>query len=132
MVRNQLTQINTLTQQLQQIQAYVKAFDDPEQLLNIVGADELMNSLNASGVGQTISELQQSVSGVEALRYSANGPYTSLGSTFTTPGGMQVPRTEQLYRKCPQRCRAVRLALLKRSLSYSPRVSTERRSPLHG
>ncbi len=99
MVNNQVTQINTLTQQLQQIQAYVKAFGDPEQLLNIVGADELMTSLNASGVGQTIGELQQSVSGVEALRYNANGLYTSLGSTFTTPGGMQVPRTEQLYRK---------------------------------
>ena len=51
MVNNQVTQINTLTQQLQQIQAYVKAFGDPEQLLNIVGADELVNSLNASGVG---------------------------------------------------------------------------------
>jgi len=99
MVNNQVTQINTLTQQLQQIQAYVKAFGDPEQLLNIVGADELMNSLNTSGLGQTIGELQQSVSGVEALRYNANGLYTSLGSTFTTPGGVQVPRTEQLYRK---------------------------------
>ncbi len=58
-----------------------------------------MNSLNASGVGQTIGALQQPVSGVEALRYSANGLYTSLGSTFTTPSGMQLPRAEQLYRK---------------------------------
>ncbi|MDQ6626269.1 MAG: hypothetical protein M3Y69_09075 [Verrucomicrobiota bacterium] len=99
MVENQITQINTLTQQLQQIQAYVKAFGNPEQLVNIVGADGLMNSLNQSGVGQTIGQLQQSVSGVQALQYSANGLYHSLGSSFTTPGGMRVPRADELYRK---------------------------------
>ncbi|MBA3832218.1 MAG: hypothetical protein H0X34_10060 [Chthoniobacterales bacterium] len=99
MVRNQVTQINTLTQQLQQIQAYVKAFGNPEQLVNIIGANGLMDSLHTSGVGETIGQLQQSVSGVEALRYSANGLYHSLGSTFTTPGGVQVPRAEELYRK---------------------------------
>ena len=31
MINNQVQQINALTQQLQQIQAYVKAFGDPEQ-----------------------------------------------------------------------------------------------------
>ena len=99
MVNNQVTQINTLTQQLQQTQAYVRAFGNPEQLLNIVGANELISSLQQSGVGQTIGALQQSASGIEALRYNANGLYTSLGQTFTTPGGVQVPRAEELYRK---------------------------------
>ncbi len=99
MVRNQVTQINTLTQQLQQTQAYVKAFGNPEQLVNIVGANGLMNSLRESGVGQTIGALQQTASGVQALQYSANGLYHSLGSSFTTPGGVQVPRAEELYRK---------------------------------
>ena len=51
MINNQGQQINALTQQLQQIQAYVKAFGDPEQLLSIVGADALIDSLNTSGVG---------------------------------------------------------------------------------
>ncbi len=99
MVNNQVTQINTLTQQLQQTQAYVKAFGNPEQLVNIVGANGLMNSLRDSGVGQTIGALQQAASGVQALQYSANGLYHSLGSSFTTPGGVQVPRAEELYRK---------------------------------
>ena len=99
MINNQVEQINTLTQQLQQIQAYVKAFGDPEQLLSIVGADELISSLGQSGVGQTISELQELATGVEALRYDANGLYGSLGETFTTPSGFQVPRAEKLYRK---------------------------------
>jgi hypothetical protein len=98
-IENQVQQIETLTQQLQQVQAYVKAFGNPEQLTKILGADELMSSLQTSGVGQTIGQLQQVASGVQALGYDANGLYQSLGSTFTTPGGAQMPRAEELYRK---------------------------------
>ena len=64
MINNQVQQINTLTQQLQQIQAYVKAFGDPTKLLQITGADSLVSSLKTSGVGQTIGQLQQASSGV--------------------------------------------------------------------
>ncbi|HKP01922.1 MAG TPA: hypothetical protein VJU77_01050 [Chthoniobacterales bacterium] len=99
MVNNQLTQINTLTQQLQQIQAYVKAFGNPEQLLHIAGADQLIGSLQQTGVGQTLTQLQRTANGIQALQYNANGLYTSLGPSFTTPGGAQIPRIEQLYRK---------------------------------
>jgi hypothetical protein len=99
MINNQVQQINALTQQLQQIQAYVKAFGDPEQLLSIVGADALIDSLNQSGVGQTLGELQNLANGVEALRDNANGLYQSIGETFTTPGGYELPRAEELYRK---------------------------------
>ena len=99
MISNQVEQINALTQQLQQIQAYVKAVGDPEQLLSIVGADALIDSLKTSGVGQTLGELQNLASGVEALRDNANGLYQSIGQTFTTPGGYELPRAEELYRK---------------------------------
>lgn len=98
-IENQVQQINTLTQELQQVQAYVKAFGDPEKLTSIVGADQLISSLQQSGVGQTIGEIQQAVSGVQALQNNANGLYQSLGSTFQTPGGAQVPFAEDLYRK---------------------------------
>ena len=43
--------------------------------------------------------MQQLASGVEALQYNANGLYQSLGDTFTTPGGIELPRAEELYRK---------------------------------
>lgn len=98
-INNQVEQIQTLTQQLQQIQAYVKAFGDPEQLLSIVGADQLISSLQQSGVGQTIGELHQLADGVQSLAYDANGLYQSLGTTFTLPDGVTVPRVEELYRK---------------------------------
>lgn len=99
MVNNQVKQITTMTQELQQVTAYVKAFGDPSSLLNITGANQLISSLRQTGVGQTIGQLQQAANGIQALQYTANGLYTNLGSTFTTPGGVQLPRAEELYRK---------------------------------
>jgi hypothetical protein len=55
------------SQQLQRLQAYVKAFGDPEKLTQITGADQLISSLKQSGVGKTIGELRQLSNGVEAL-----------------------------------------------------------------
>ena len=99
MVNNQLKQITTMTQELQQVTAYVKAFGDPSSLLNITGANQLISSLKQTGVGQTIGQLQQVANGLQALQYTGNGLYTNLGSTFTTPGGLRLPRAEELYRK---------------------------------
>ena len=99
MVNNQIRQINTMTQELQQVTAYVKAFGDPSSLLNIVGANQLIGSLHQTGVGQTLTQLQRSANGLQALQYNGNGLYQSLGQTFTTPSGTQVPRLEDLYRK---------------------------------
>src|ERR1700677_2865818 len=39
MVENQVQQIETLTQELEQVEAYVKAFGDPSQILNVTGAN---------------------------------------------------------------------------------------------
>ncbi len=99
MVNNQLKQITTMTQQLQQTEAYVKAFGNPEQLLHIVGADQLVTSLQRGGISQTIGHLQRTTNGIQALAYNGNGIYASLGTTFTTPGGATIPRVEDLYRK---------------------------------
>ena len=114
MINNQVQQINALTQQLQQIQAYVKAFGDPEQLLSIVGADALIDSLNTSGVGQTLGELQSLASGVEALHDNANGLYQSIGQTFTTPGGYRTAagrRTVSQIRREPASHSELRVGL---------------------
>jgi hypothetical protein len=99
MINNQVEQINALTQQLQQIRAYVTAFGDPAKLLSIIGADELIQSLQTSGIGQTMIELQQLADGLEALENNANGLYRSVGQTFRTPSGFDLPRAEELYRK---------------------------------
>ena len=98
MVENQVQQINTLTQELQQVQAYVKAFGDPSHIVNVTGANQLIGSLQQNGVGQTMSQLQQLATGANALNYTGNGLYQSEGATFTTPSGAVVPRAEDIYR----------------------------------
>jgi hypothetical protein len=98
MVENQVQQIETLTQELQQTEAYVNAFGDPSQILNVTGANQLIGSLQNNGVGQTISQLQQLATGAGALTYTSKGLYQSQGTTFTTPDGAQFPREEDLYR----------------------------------
>lgn len=99
MIDNQVRQINTLTQQLQQIQAYVKAFGNPAQLLNIVGANRLISSLQQTGAGQTLTQLQRTANGLQALQYTGNGLYQGFGQSFRTPLGTQFPRLEDSYRK---------------------------------
>jgi hypothetical protein len=99
MIDNQVTQINTLTRQLEQIEAYVKAFGNPASLLNIVGANQLIGSLQQPGVGTTLTQLQRSANGLQALQYTGNGLYLSLGGTFTTPDGNTVSRAQDTYRK---------------------------------
>jgi hypothetical protein len=99
MIDNQVRQINSLTQQLQQIQAYVKAFGNPAQLLNIVGANQLISSLQQTGAGQTLTQLQRTANGLQALQYTGNGLYQGLGQSFRTPLGTQFPRLEDSYRK---------------------------------
>jgi prefoldin subunit 5 len=99
MINNQVQQINTLTQELQQTEAYVKAFGNPEQLVHIVGADELIRSLKTPGVGQPLIQLQNGASGSEAFRDDQNGLYLRVGANITTPNGTELPRNEELYRK---------------------------------
>lgn len=97
MVNNQVQQINTMTQELQQVTAYVKAFGDPSSLLEITGVNGLVSDLQQSGVGQTIGELQQLARGVETLKANANGLYSSIEDI--SQSGVKVPRPEELYRK---------------------------------
>jgi hypothetical protein len=94
MIDNQVRQINTLTQQLQQIQAYVKAFGNPAQLLNIVGANQLISSLQHTGAGQTLTQLQRTANGLQALQYTGNGLYSRDSSVLPTPVGPRNRRKD--------------------------------------
>jgi len=96
MVNNQLKQITTMTQELQQVTAYVKAFGDPSKLLNIVGANQLISELQQSGVGQTLGVLRQTASGIQSLQNNANGLYQQI--TSTSLSGIGVPRAVDTYK----------------------------------
>lgn len=96
MVNNQVRQITTMTQELQQVTAYARAFGNPAQLLNVTGANELVSSLQQSGAGQTFSTLQQTASGADALRNNGNGLYQNI--TDASLSGVTVPRVAEVYK----------------------------------
>lgn len=96
MVENQVQQIETLTQELQQTEAYVKAFGNPAQLTSITGADDLVSGFQQSGVGQTLATLQQTASGVESLKNTANGLYQRIPDISLS--GITVPRDADNYK----------------------------------
>lgn len=96
MVTNQVKQITTMTQELQQTVAYVKAFGDPSQLLSITGANELISGFQQSGVGQTLGSLRQAASGIESLKNNASGLYQSI--TDTSLSGIQISRATDNYK----------------------------------
>jgi hypothetical protein len=96
MVENQVQQIDTMTQELQQVTSYVKAFGNPAQLLNVTGANQLVGSLQQSGVGQTLGSLQQSASGIQSLANNANGLYPSISNTALS--GISIPRVADNYK----------------------------------
>ena len=110
MVNNQVAQINTLTQQLNQIAAYTKAFGDPAKLLQVVGADALTRSLNQTGINRTLGELRELSNGVSALQYNANGLYNTV--TDISFSGVAVPRPEEVYRNSERSIRPRRITSL--------------------
>jgi hypothetical protein len=99
MVSNQVEQINTMTQELQQVTAYVQAFGDPSSILELTGVNELVSSLQQSGVGQTYAAVRQLADGAEALTDNGQGLYQQIGQTFTLPSNGEVPRAADFYRK---------------------------------
>ncbi|MBX3742569.1 MAG: hypothetical protein KF712_16400 [Akkermansiaceae bacterium] len=97
MVSNQVEQIGLLTSQLEQVTAYTDAFGDPSSLLNITGADQVINQLKLPSSGQLLGNLQQSASGATSLTNHANGLFRPIESISFS--GVEVPRNDELYRK---------------------------------
>ncbi len=126
MVNNQVQQINVMTQELQQVTAYVKAFGDPSQILELTGVNELVTSLQQSGVGQTYAAVRQLADGAEALVDNGQGLYRQIGETITLPSNVQIPRSAEIYKKFD--------ALAKAGSNYSDvyQDSTDRRNVLKG
>ena len=96
MVENQVKQIDTMTQELNQVTSYVKAFGDPSQLLNVTGANQLVSGLKQSGVGQSLTSLQQSASGIQSLSNDVNGLYRSISNTALS--GISVSHVTDNYK----------------------------------
>jgi hypothetical protein len=95
MVNNQIQQISTMSQLLQQTTAYNNAFGNPAQVTNVVGANQVITSFPQPGVGQNLTVLQQSASVAQSLTNNGNGLYQGVSDTALS--GITVPRVTTNY-----------------------------------
>ena len=91
MIENQVQQIQSLTDQLNEFKKYEAVFGDPKSVL-VSTVAPLVSDLKKSEVGESLGVIMQSANGVAALTYDANGLYHNIGATFQTPDGKTVSR----------------------------------------
>jgi hypothetical protein len=97
MINNQVQQIRTLTDQLNEFKHYEELFGDPKAVL-LTTVQPLIGDLRKTELGQTLTTLESTVNAGQAMLYNANGLFTSIGTTFTTPNGQTVTRLQAPYR----------------------------------
>jgi hypothetical protein len=97
MVENQVTQIETLTDQLSEFKNYENLFGNPSQVsLSMVGS--LDADLQNLEPGQNLENLVASADGNYALTYNDSGVYATVGASFQTPGGQTIQRPADQYK----------------------------------
>lgn len=96
MIQNQVQQIQTLEDQLNEFKHYESLFGDPKAVV-LTTVQPLVSDLRKTELGQTLTELESAVDAGEAMLYNANGLFSSIGTTFTTPNGATVTRRETPY-----------------------------------
>lgn len=97
MVNNQVQQLDTMRQELEQVTAYTQAFGDPASLVEITGANHLIDSTRNFQSGSSLGELRQMASGEASISYTGDGLYTPVAPLRI--GGSNVGRDPALYRK---------------------------------
>src|SRR5437773_3968502 len=93
MINNQMQQIRTLTDQLNEFKHYEELFGDPKAVL-LSTVQPLVNDLRKTELGQTLTTLETTVNAGEAMLYNASGLFHSIGTTFSTPNGTTVTRLQ--------------------------------------
>ncbi len=96
MIQNQVQQIQTLTDQLNEFKHYESLFGDPKAVV-LTTVQPLVTDLRKTELGQTLTALEGAVDAGQAMLYDANGLFSSIGTTFTTPNGATVTRREAPY-----------------------------------
>ena len=95
-IQNQVQQIQTLNDQLNEFKHYESLFGDPKAVL-LTTVQPLVTDLRKTELGQTLTALEGAADAGQAMLYDANGLFSSIGTTFTTPNGATVTRRESPY-----------------------------------
>ena len=93
MVNNQISQIRTLTDQVNEFKHYEDLFGDPSKVL-LPAVQPLVNDLDKTELGQTLGAIQTTVTASQAMVYNGAGLFHAIGKTFTTPDGRTVTRPQ--------------------------------------
>jgi len=96
MVQNQVKQIQSLTDQLNEFKKYESLFGDPKAVI-LSTVQPLISDLRKTELGQTLTSLETTVNAGQAMVYNASGLFQSVGTTFTTPDGQTVTRRQAPY-----------------------------------
>ena len=97
MIENQVQQIQSLTDQLNEFKHYEDLFGNPQSVV-LSTVSPLLNDLKKTEVGQTLTTLESAISTSDAMLYNANGLFQSIGTTFTTPDGQTVTRQSDPFK----------------------------------
>lgn len=97
MIENQVQQIQTLTDQLNEFKHYEDLFGDPKAVvLNTV--QPLVTDLTQTELGESLLTLESTINTTDAMRYGGNGLFASIGTTFNTANGQTITRPSEPYK----------------------------------
>jgi hypothetical protein len=97
MIDNQVQQIQTLTSQLSEFKNYESLFGNPSQVV-LSMVPNLNSDLKSLEPGLNLENLVASADGNYALTYNDSGIYTTVGTSFQTPGGQTIQRPADQYK----------------------------------
>ena len=96
MIDNQVQQIQTLTDQLNQFENYENLFGNPAQVV-LSMAPALNSDLQSREPEVNLENLVANANGNVALTYNDDGIYATVGASFQTPGGQTIQRPANQY-----------------------------------
>jgi hypothetical protein len=97
MIDNQVQQIQTLTQQLNQFEHYEALFGDPSKVVLSMVAP-LNADLKNVEPGLNLENLVANADGNIALTYNDSGIYSTVGTSFQTPRSQTIQRPVDQYK----------------------------------
>jgi len=97
MIDNQVQQIQTLTDQLNEFKNYESLFGNPSQVVLSMVAP-LDADLKSLEPGLNLENLVANADGSAALTYNDSGIYATVGVSFQTPGGQTIQRPADQYK----------------------------------
>jgi len=96
MIENQVQQIQSLKDQLNEFKHYEDLFGDPKSVL-LSTVIPLTDDLRKTELGLTLTKIEGTVNASQAMLYDASGLFQSVGTSFTTPNGQTVTRRQPTY-----------------------------------